>query len=329
MAHSVIEVRFRYIRGRVAFAGTYPHRRIGRAVVGSGSEFISPGGGDLNEHIIGFRDANEKTVLFDRLHVQAVRGNDGHRAAGEFKMKIGGGRAVNDAQPHGFIGLGRQGRFRLAIGKKAIVGHVRYVHGRHALELSPEVVAEHVEAGGAENALSAAFLYRIPPTAALECSNHFVRVLVGPVGEEDNVVMVGLRAILAGHDDDGTVHPSLFLQACVGMIPVGSALANGKFIRKGSAGLNGREADVGDAVHIGGHEHAVPVDGGFHAHFVMDMDAGEVSLFEAQGRAGNASVDCHARRRLSGDVDLLLGDGELIFDRYCLGLYMGKENKED
>ena len=98
----------------------------------------------MNEYIIGFSDANEKAVLFDRLHIQAVGGDNGHRATSEFKVEIGGGRAVNDAQPHGFIWLGREGRFRLAVGEKAVVGHVRDVHGRHALQLSPEVVAEHV-----------------------------------------------------------------------------------------------------------------------------------------------------------------------------------------
>ena len=135
------------------------------------------------------------------------------------------------------------------------------------------------------------------------------------------------QGILARLDDDGTVNAALFLQACVGMIPIGSALANGKFISKGSAGLNGWEADVGDTVHIGGDEQTMPVDGGFHSHLVMDMDAGVVTLFEAQGRTGNATVDCHTLGGLSSEVDLLLGDGEFVFDSCCLGLYMDKDDK--
>jgi len=156
-----------------------------------------------------------------------------------------------------------------------------------------------------------------------------MRVFVGPIGEQDNIVMVGLRAILARLDDDGTVNSALLLEAGVGVIPIGSALANGKFISIGCVRLDGREADVGDAVHVRGHEHAVPVDRGFHAHFVMNVDAGEVSLFKAQGRAGNGSVDGHAPGRLSSDVDLVLGDVEFVFDSCCLGLHMGKEDKED
>ena len=244
-------------------------------------------------------------------------------------MEIGGGGAVNDTQSYGFTGLGRKGCFRFAISEKAVVGHVSDVHGRHALQLSPEVVAEHAETGSAEDALAAAFLYRIPLTAALECAIHLMRVFVGPVGEQDNIVMVGLRTILERLDDNGTVNAALLLQAGVGVIPVGSALANGKLISKGCAGLDGRVGDVGDAIHIRGHEHSVPVDGGFHAHLVMNVDASEVSLFEAQGRAGNDPVDGHAPSGLSGDVDFLLGNGEVIFDSCCLSLDMGKQGKED
>ncbi len=92
--------------------------------MGSGSEFISPGSGDLNEYIIGFSDADKKAVFFDRLHVQTVGGDNGHRAAGELKVKIGGGRTINDTQPEGFTGFGRKGCFRFAVSEKAIVGHV-------------------------------------------------------------------------------------------------------------------------------------------------------------------------------------------------------------
>ena len=45
----------------------------------------------------------------------------------------------------------------------------------------------------------------------------------------------------------------------------------------------------------------------------MDVDAGNVPLFEAQGRPGDGSVDGHALSGLSGEVDFLLGNGELVF----------------
>jgi hypothetical protein len=61
----------------------------------------------------------------------------------------------------------------------------------------------------------------------------------------------------------------------------------------------------------------------------MNVDAGDISLFEAQGRAGNDPVDGHAPSGLSGDIDFLLGNGEVIFDSCGLGLKMGKEGKED
>ena len=61
----------------------------------------------------------------------------------------------------------------------------------------------------------------------------------------------------------------------------------------------------------------------------MDVDAGNVTLFEAQGRPGNGSVDGHASSSFSCDVDLLLSNGEVIFHSCCLSLEMGKEGKED
>ena len=43
----------------------------------------------------------------------------------------------------------------------------------------------------------------------------------------------------------------------------------------------------------------------------------------------DASVDGHASRRLSGDIDLLLGDREVVSDGCCLCMYMGKQSIED
>lgn len=56
------------------------------------------------------------------------------------------------------------------------------------------------------------------------------------------------------------------------------------------------------------------MDRRFNAHFVMDVDKGGVSLFESQSRAGDISVDGHAQSRFPCDVDLLLGDREIVFN---------------
>ena len=43
----------------------------------------------------------------------------------------------------------------------------------------------------------------------------------------------------------------------------------------------------------------------------------------------DASVDGHASRWFSGDIDLLLGDREVVSDGCCLCMYMGKQSIED
>lgn len=83
--------------GRVAFAEPDPDRGAARTVVRCGSELIGSGGGHPDEYVIGFRDGNQKTAYFHRFHLLAVRGDDGHRPAGEFQVEIGGGRSVNDS----------------------------------------------------------------------------------------------------------------------------------------------------------------------------------------------------------------------------------------
>ena len=329
MSHPVIEVRLRHVGRRPALAGAEPDRCVARAVMGRGPELIGAGSGDLNDQVVGFGDTDEEAPFPDRLHILAVGGDDRHRAAGEFKVEVGRGRTVDDTQQHPLVGLSRKGRFRLAVGQKAVVGHIRDVHGRHALKLPQEVVAQHAEAGGAEDALRAALLKGIPVAAALERPVHGMRVLVGPIGEHDHMVPVRLRAALERLDDDGAVNAALLLQVGVGVVPIGSALADGKFVVERFAGPDGREAEVRDAVHPGRDQDAVPVDGGILVHPVMDADTGEVSLPEAQGRARDAAVDGHGFGGLSREVDRLPGDGQIVFDCRPLNLQGSGEYQKD
>lgn len=155
-----------------------------------------------------------------------------------------------------------------------------------------------------------------------------VRVLVGPVREENDIITIDVQAALEWLDNDGAIYAALLLQVGVRVIPVGSALTNGKLISKSHTRLNRWEADVRNAIHVGRHEHPMPVDGGFHAHLVMNVDAGHVSLLEVQGRAGDDPVDGHTLSRFPGNVHLLMSDRELVFDGYCLSLYGCKKDSE-
>jgi len=153
------------------------------------------------------------------------------------------------------------------------------IHDRHALEFPLEVVAEHAETGGAEDALGAALFECVPFTATLECPVHLVWILIGPVGKQDNMVMIGFFPWLTRFNNNGAINTALFLQAGVGVIPVGSTLAKGKLIGEYRAGTDRGEAEIRYAVHIRRHEQTVPVDGVF-----------DVLLFSTRMRARSPSL---------------------------------------
>src|SRR5512145_3269070 len=110
------------------------------------------------------------------------------------------------------------------------------------------------------------------------------------------------------------------------MIPVGTTLAEGKFIRKGTAGSNGRKAEIRNAIHVGWNQQAMPVDRCFHAHIVMNTDTGDISFFKTQNRTGDPSVDGPVPGWFTCDVNLLLADCEIIFDACCLCMNMDEQN---
>ena len=71
------------------------------------------------------------------------------------------------------------------------------------------------------------------------------------------------------------------------------------------------------------------MDGCILVHPVMDADAGEIPLPEAQGRARTDAVDGHALGGLSRDVDRLPGDGQIVFDRCSQEKRGSGEHQED
>ena len=114
----------------------------------------------------------------------------------------------------------------------------------------------------------------------------------------------------------------------MGVIPVGSTLADGKLVGEGGASLDRREAHVRNAVHVGRYENAVPMDGGLDGHLVVKVYASEVTFLKVQSRPGNVSVNCHCQDGPSRDVYLSLGDHKIIFDS-CSLCIIAKEKKED
>ena len=61
-------------------------------------------------------------------------------------------------------------------------------------------------------------------------------------------------------DHDWTVEPGLFLKTKVRVIPVRAVLIHLEVILVGFTGRNAIETQARHAIHVGGNDHAVPVD---------------------------------------------------------------------
>jgi len=70
----------------------------------------------------------------------------------------------------------------------------------------------------------------------------------------------------------------------------------------------------------------MPVDGGFHCHFIVDVDSGEVPFPERENGTGYSPIDGHGTHRFSSKIDLFLGYGQMVFNGG--GLEEGRGDKK-
>jgi hypothetical protein len=132
------------------------------------------------------------------------------------------------------------------------------------------------------------------------------------------------RLAAAWLDDDAAIHAALLLQMGVRVKPVGAAVPQRELKGVRGARLDRRCGDMRHAVFFVRQQQAVPVRGGFLVlEIIVDADAGEVALTEAQHRAGNAAIDGeHADGPASGALDVL-GDVQVVFDDTLTGSGLG------
>ena len=108
-----------------------------------------------------------------------------------------------------------------------------------------------------------------------------------PVGEQDHMfAIVSDRIGTGGIDYDRAIHAHGFLHARMAVIPVSAGLPDGKFVRKGRARLDPREADPGNAVHLERQQHAVPVDRTILGQRIGHCEADVLAFLEANNRPG-------------------------------------------
>ena len=130
-----------------------------------------------------------------------------------------------------------------------------------------------------------------------------------PVGEQDHMfAVISDRIGTGGIDDNRTIHAHGFLHARMAVIPVSARLPDGKFVRKGRARLDPREADAGNAVHLERQQHAVPVDRTILGQRIGHCEADVLAFLEANNRPGGCTVDPDRMARAASDTDHRMAD---------------------
>jgi len=97
------------------------------------------------------------------------------------------------------------------------------------------------------------------------------------------------------------------------VVPVGTGLLNLEVIDEGLAGSDTLEAHSRHAIHLKGHEHAVPVDRRRTVHPVGHTNRHRVALLPAQRWPWNRSVDRRRDPMFSGEIDRCLGHHQIEF----------------
>src|SRR3970282_1672701 len=85
------------------------------------------------------------------------------------------------------------------------------------------------------------------------------RILVRPFGKLHNVVAIRSNRLAARRvDDDRAVHPGLFLESGMGVIPIGAALSHREAVHERLAGRDTAIADPRHAIHLERQAQTVP-----------------------------------------------------------------------
>ena len=248
----------------------------------------------LDDDVIGLGHADAELVHADRFHVLAVGGHHGHFQAGDAHVEEAHGGTVDEAQPH-LLPLAEQSR--PAIGRRLSVGQVGVGVAAHVGQVTLAHAHLHPHLAlvpGARQPLLLQILHQVlvgtlvevvVMTQLFELGVDVGGILVGPVGEHHHVVPVVAEGLgLEGVDDDRPIEPGLFLEAGVAVVPVGTALLDGKAVGEGLARRDAVEAvsNVRYPVHGAGQDEPVPVDGGGLGQPVGDPQGDGITLLPAQ-----------------------------------------------
>ena len=270
---------------------------------------------------LGKRDA--QLIHRDRLHGLPVGGHDRHAQPRDADVEVAHRRTVDEAQTHalarpeetGPVSGRRRAVDEIRVGRAAHVGEIGGIHphrapgapvGERGREPEHARIAQEI-------ACRAPFLVVVVGLLA-KPGEHPVRILVGPVGQENDVVTLRSDRVRATRiDDQRAIEPSLLLQHGVAVIPVRAALTDGKAILEGLARANSVKAQARHAVHVRGQQDAVPVDRADLGERVPHADRHRVALAPAQHGPGQRPVHRDRAARAPGKVGRRFADREVEF----------------
>ena len=168
-----------------------------------------------------------------------------------------------------------------------------------SLKRRAEAVAPDVAEEVAHRTLPEVVVVRL----LLELREDSLGVLVGPVRQHHDVLAVVLERLgLARLDHQRTVDAQLLLKRGVAVVPVRAALPHRKAVGVALARMDSVEAEARHAVHVGGQQDAVPVNGRLFVQGVGHSQRHRVALSPSQQRAWQRSVDRQGRSGAAGDV---------------------------
>ena len=139
-------------------------------------------------------------------------------------------------------------------------------------------------------------------------------LFIGPIGEHYHIIaIVTERLRLPRIDDDRAIESGLLLKTRMAVVPVGSALQDGKPVAEGLTRLNACKAlgYTGHAVHRAGQDNAVPMDGACFTQQVGDPQRHAVALPPTQDRRRQRTIHGGGCSGNTGEVDRLFTDGQI------------------
>ena len=297
--------------------------RVAHPVDRLGKDGVGPVVFRLHDHVVGLGGRDPELVDGHGFHVLPIGGDHLHLQSRNTQIENALRGAVDDPQPDLFARFEQAGP--VAVGRCAIheigvvvpgdIGQVGRTHAHLVPHLAFGKRLLNAHARRVASEIDGCWLVEIVEIAhLLQVRHHGFRVVVGPVGEQEDMVALGLEALaIPGFDDDGAIDARLFLEAGMAVVPIRPALLQVEFVDKRLARRDAVEAETRHAVHAIGQQHAVPVDRTGDGQAVGHTQSDRIALAPTKHRPGKQAVDRGRRHVAPRQVDRRRADDQVKF----------------